>query len=215
MTLFGFQQSVSRTVRPWRRRLRRLPLLLLVLLAGLLPVVYAAAAGPPAPGGPGPLTRPATTAAAADAPEWKTVASVMGRQGVARGQTYTVTIPRDDLLVVLDGNEVPVEAGLESRVHFYHGCCGKLGVVGQFAAMDYEVNDVIDVLRAAGIEVASVGQMLLHTRQAPLLVRFQGEGDAEPLAKALRDAQRRTGRERAAPDITPDQLRQGPRAEPG
>jgi hypothetical protein len=134
----------------------------------------------------------------------------MGRTGVARGDTYTVTIPRDDLLVLLDGNPVPVEAGLESRIHFYHACCGKLGVVGQIAAMEYELNDVIDALRAARIEVASVGPMLLHTRQAPMIVRLQGEGDAGELAKAVRAALKWMGKERMAPDVQPDKARQGP-----
>jgi hypothetical protein len=134
----------------------------------------------------------------------------MGRTGVATHDTYTISVPRDDLLVMLDGNPVPVEAGLESRVHFYHGCCGKLAVVGQLAAMEYELNDVVDALRAARIEVASVGPMLLHTRQAPMVVRFQGEGDAAELAKAVRAALKWTGKERMAPEVQPDKVRQGP-----
>ena len=168
------------------------------------PATYAAVVGPPAPGAPAPSTRPADP----DAPEWKAIAAAMGRAGVARGETYTITVPRDDLIVLLDGNPVPVEAGLESRIHFYHACCGKLGLVGQIAAMEYELNDVIDALRAARIEVASVGQMLLHTRQAPMLVRFQGEGDAGELAKAVRAALKWTGKERMAPEVQPDKARQ-------
>jgi hypothetical protein len=170
------------------------------------PATFAAEVGPPAPGAPAPSTRPADP----DASEWKAVAAAMGRTGIARGETYTITIPRDDLLVLLDGNPVPVDAGLETRVHFYPSCCGKLGVVGQIAAMDYELNDVIDALRAARIEVASVGPMLLHTRQAPMIVRFQGEGDAGELAKAVRAALKWTGRERMAPEVPPDKARQGP-----
>jgi Domain of Unknown Function (DUF1259) len=166
---------------------------------------YAAEVGPPAPGAPAPATRPTNP----DAPEWKTVATAMGRTGVARGDTYTITVPRDDLFVILDGNPVPVEAGLESRIHFYPGCCGKLGVLGQIAAMEHELNDVIDALRAARIEVASVGPMLLHTRQAPMIVRFQGEGDAGELAKAVRAALKWTGKERMAPEAQPDKARQG------
>jgi hypothetical protein len=175
--------------------------------AGSTPASYIADVGPPAPGAPAPTTRPTNP----DAAEWKAVAAAMGRAGVAHGEAYTVTVPRDDLIVILDGNPVPAEAGLESRVHFYPGCCGKLAVVGQIAAMDYELNDVIDALRAARIEVASVGPMLLHTRQAPMLVRFQGEADAGELAKAVRAALKWTGRERMAPEAGPDAVQQGPR----
>jgi hypothetical protein len=76
--------------------------------------------------------------------------------------------------------------------------------------MDHELNDVIDALRAARIEVASVAPMLLHTRQAPMLVRFQGEGDAGELAKAVRAALKWTGKERMAPEVEPGNVRQGP-----
>jgi hypothetical protein len=51
--------------------------------------------------------------------------------------------------------------------------------------------------------------MLLHTRQAPMIVRFQGEGDAGELAKAVRAALKWTGKERMAPGAQPDKARQG------
>jgi hypothetical protein len=91
---------------------------------------------------------------------------------------------------------VPTAAGLESVFHFYYCPCGKTNVVGQFCVQEYESNDVIDALRAARIEVASVAPMLLHTRQNPVLIRFFAEGKPEPIARAIREGLRWTGKER-------------------
>ena len=105
-----------------------------------------------------------------------TVAGEFGTLDLNTG-VYTITVPRDDWTIMIEGMEVPTAAGLESVFHFYYCPCGKTNVVGQFCVLDYESNDVIDALRAARIEIASVAPMLLHTRQAPVLIRFFAEGN--------------------------------------
>lgn len=164
-------------------------------------------AGTPAAARPS-TTAPATRPAAADlldkatppAAHWEAIARILGRKGVeADALVYTVTVPRDDLIVNIEGMELPTAAGIASVFHFYRCPCGKTVVVGQFCVADYEVNDVIDALRKVRIEVASVAPMLLHTRANPQLVRFQAEGNTEPIATALRDALSWTGKERMAP----------------
>ena len=125
------------------------------------------------------------------------VAASLERTGVYRTPlVYTVAVPRDDLAVIIEGMPVPTEAGLESVFHFYFCPCGKMNVVGQFCVLDYEANDVVDALRAARIEIASMAPMVLHARQSPVLIRFFAEGDAKTLADAIRKAIRWTGRER-------------------
>lgn len=140
-----------------------------------------------------------------DPPEahWKAVARILERSGIARDGVYTVTVPRDDWDVSIEGMDVPVGAGLASVFHFYLCPCGKTNVVGEFCVADYELNDVIDALRAGHLEVASVGPMLLYTRVNPQIVRFQGEGHTQAIAQALREALRWTGKERMAPVTQP------------
>lgn len=128
------------------------------------------------------------------------VSNILGREGAYKSPgVYVVTVPRDDLALAIDGMEVPTAAGIESVFNFYYCPCGKTNVVGQFCVLDYEQNDVIDALRAARIEIVSVAPMLLHTRNAPIAVRFFAESKPEPLAKAIREALRCTGKERMAP----------------
>ncbi len=153
----------------------------------------------------GPTTTPiATTQTAAD-PDWSNVATILGRRGVATGDVYLVTVPRDDLDVSVEGMAVPTEAGIASEFHFFRCTCGKMRVMGQFVLADYEANDVIDSLRQGHFIVSSVGPLLLYERPRLLQVRFQGEDKTEDLAKTLKDALSWTGKERSAPQTLPDQ----------
>jgi hypothetical protein len=141
-------------------------------------------------------TAPATSPATED---WSAVAKALGRQGTISGDVYHVTVPRDDLFVSIEGMEVPTQAGLSSDFWFYRCTCGHISLVGQFTVADYESNDVIDALRAGQMKIAALAPMLQYEKPHLLLIRFQGEGDAGAMAKALREALRWTGKERMAP----------------
>ena len=138
-----------------------------------------------------------------DAQAWKAISVALGKAGELKDGVYTVTFPRDDLEVEIEGNLVPPAAGIASEFRFYRCPCGRINVVGQFVVADYEANDVIDALRQppdARIEVASVGPLLVHERPRLTLVRFFGENKrGGALAGTLRTALSWTGKERMAP----------------
>ena len=128
---------------------------------------------------------------------FETVARVIGVAGVYKTPgVYQIQVPRDDLSPIIEGMPVPFAAGLESTFFFYYCPCGKTNVVGVFCVLEYELNDVIDALRAARIEVVSIAPMLLHVKQMPMAVRFQAEGKPEPIAAAIKEALRWMGKER-------------------
>jgi hypothetical protein len=129
-------------------------------------------------------------------PEVGTLSAVLNE----KEQCYSITVPRPDLDVKIDGMPVPTSAGLASTFHFYHCTCGKMSVLGEFLVLDYEANDVIDALRAGNaIRITAVGAIAIGDRPRLLSVRFHGEGDATGLAKLVREALRWTGTERAKP----------------
>lgn len=140
-----------------------------------------------------PSTQPSTD------PAWPIVATTMQRRGILIDNVYTVTIPRDDLDISIEGMEVPTAAGMQSTFWFYRCPCGKMNVAGQFLLADYESNDVIDALRARHLKIASIAPALLYEKPRVLIVRFQGEGDPTELVKSIREALRWTGKERMAP----------------
>jgi hypothetical protein len=115
-------------------------------------------------------------------------------------RVYTITVPRADLDVKIDGMAVPTAAGIGSTFHFYQCSCGKMSVLGEFIVADYEANDVIDALRpGAMIRITAVGPIALGDHPKLLSVRFHGEGEATPLAKLIKEAMRWTGGERMKP----------------
>ncbi|HEX4793837.1 MAG TPA: DUF1259 domain-containing protein [Humisphaera sp.] len=141
-----------------------------------------------------PTSAPATTPSSD--PAWPQISKTLNHEGVIRDNVYTISIPRDDLDVNIEGMDVPTAAGLESVFWFYRCPCGKLNLVGQFLVADYEANDVIDALRAGRIKVASVSPYLLYEKPRLLLIRFQDEGDPVAMAETLREALRWMGKAR-------------------
>lgn len=164
------------------------------------PVIHAADLVPGA-AEPSPQ-KPASDKPAADAPlssEFQAVQDTLGIRGSGRLGVYTFIAERDDMMLQVEGSLLPPQA-MQSAFHFFAGCCGgKLSVVGQFIVLDYEANDVIDALRKHRLEVAGMAPMLLHNRERPVVIHFQGHGDPEPLAKALKEALSWTGKQRMAP----------------
>jgi len=136
---------------------------------------------------------------------FKEISKIVGVEGQRTGDTYTLRIPRDDQIVFVDGNIVPVSAGLESVLHVYWCECGGYKSVGQFVLMEYEANDVIDALRkdytgrGPTFAVGTVAPMFLNDRPRVVSLRFQGEGEPKDLAHALREALRWTGEQRGKP----------------
>jgi hypothetical protein len=121
--------------------------------------------------------------------DWKPLDGIIGARGELRDEVCTFTLPRTDLNVSVDSMEVPTAAGIASEFHFFRCSCGKMRVVGQFCCADYEANDVIDAIRVGSImEVAGVGPMFISDKPRITIVRFQGEGDADTLAKLLKSA---------------------------
>jgi hypothetical protein len=134
-----------------------------------------------------------------DAEAWNTIVKVFQREGTLHDDVYTIVVPRDDLDVTVEEMQVPTAAGIESRFNFYHCSCGKTSVVGEFVLLDYEANDVIDVLRAKDFTVASLAPFLLYSHPTLVCIHFKGEGTSEEVAQVIKNALSYTGKERDAP----------------
>jgi hypothetical protein len=128
-------------------------------------------------------------------PRFAAIARTLGPGGIDKDDVFTYTLPRADLELRTDAGPVPAPAA-ESRFHFFRCDCGKMNVVGQLVVADYEANDVIDALREGMIKVVSVGPMFIGEQPRVLVVRFQGEGGAETIAKTIKSALDWTGEAR-------------------
>ncbi|HSU65812.1 MAG TPA: DUF1259 domain-containing protein [Tepidisphaeraceae bacterium] len=170
-----------------------------IALAMLIAVSGCSSLGSGAPA----ASQPATAAVASDevsAEEgWKTIAQTLGKPGELKDGVYTVTFPRDDLTVRIEGMDVPTAAGIESSFKFYQCSCGKTVVLGQFVCPDYEANDVAYALQKQDILISSMGPYLLYEKPRLMMVRFQAEGKPQLLASAIKSAIEWTGKNRMPP----------------
>jgi hypothetical protein len=134
----------------------------------------------------------------ADDPEtWAVISKTLDLKGSFGRDAYTITVPRDDLWVNTDVGEIPTEAGLESKFHFFKCPCGKTSLVGRFVVADYEANDVIAELQTDHLlQIASMSPMFLREKPRVLTIFFQGSGEAEKLATILKAALSYTGDQR-------------------
>lgn len=134
------------------------------------------------------------------------ITAVLGTEGAATDDTLTFTIPRRDVVVFVDGYEVPVAAGVNHTFHFFRCPCGTMLVHGHYLLHDYELNDVIDALRQnPDLHIVSTAPFLLAADPRLTLLRFQGEAHPHTLATTLRRPFRHIGPNRTAVDPT-DQI---------
>jgi hypothetical protein len=156
-----------------------------------------------APDAPPAATAPpgATTQAAAQLDEvqyWRALTQPLNGEQVPGDGSFAVIVPRRDIDLESEMGQVPTSAGIASRFYFFRCTCGKVKIVGDFLACDFETDDVLDALRGGKFTIDSMGPILQNTRPIVYSIRFQGEGDGPELIKALRNALDETGR-RAPP----------------
>ena len=135
--------------------------------------------------------------ATASAPETKPeiateIERIIGYQGSMGGDVFHITVPRNDIHVAAMGTMVPGSMGMNTPFNFQLD--GKNAAInGDFMLRPSELNPVINVLQANGIEVASIHNHLLDNEPQLVFMHFWAYGEAVELAKGLRAALDRTG----------------------
>jgi hypothetical protein len=126
---------------------------------------------------------------AMDSPDWWRVetAPLHGTQ-IPSQDSFAVIVPRSDIDLESEMGQIPTSAGIESRFYFFRCPCGKVKVLGDFLARDYEADEVIDALRAGKFTVVSMSPILQNTRPIMISIRFQAEGEGDDLVQTLRHA---------------------------
>jgi hypothetical protein len=155
---------------------------------------------PPRPPLDGPATQPAPAGNDKTIPTevlFGQIEQTLAATGTQAEGVLTIDLPRNDLTVFLDGNEVPVAAGVGHQFLFHRCPCGSMLAHGQFVLLNHEINDVIDALRQdPEMKVAGSSPFLLGSEPALTLLRFQAEGDAQHVARVLKGALRWVGEAR-------------------
>lgn len=127
----------------------------------------------------------ALASSAQAATDWAAVGKALGKTGsLQAGDVYRVGLPRSDLKVTLDGVAIKPALALGSWVAFREMGDQSM-VMGDLVLTHDEVNPVMKVLEANGIEITALHNHLLRSSPATMYLHIDGHGDAVRLATAL------------------------------
>jgi hypothetical protein len=134
-------------------------------------------------------TQPAEPAAVQDSPDWwRMLTKPLGGQQIPSGDSFAVIVPRTEIDLESEMGQIPTSAGIASRFYFFRCPCGKVKLLGDFLACDYEADEVLDALRAGKFTVTSMSPILQNTRPNLVSIRFQAEGEGADLVQTLKKA---------------------------
>jgi hypothetical protein len=115
------------------------------------------------------------------------IEKIIGYPGSMGGDVFHITVLRHDIHVAAIGTMVPAAMGMNTPLNFQFD--GKDAAInGDFMLRPAELNPVIKVLRANGIEVASIHNHLVDNEPQLVFMHFWAYGDAVGLAKGLKAA---------------------------
>lgn len=145
-----------------------------LLLAAMLVFAHSAAAQTPTVG--------ATDAALPVA----AIQRIIGRDGVMTDDTLRISIPQNDLRMMVDGFLITPPMGMSTWVAFSPGASDLL--LGELVVREQDVRAVQRVLAKHDIETVGMDRYFLRALPRVLVLRVQAEGAASDLAVGIRAA---------------------------
>jgi hypothetical protein len=134
-------------------------------------------------------------AGAPEAPDWSAVGELLGQPGkVLPDGTFRIDVPRTEPQLRNEfGFVVPPSMVLTYAA--FTGTPEQATVVGDTCMLPQEVNPVLDELRRGDLEIVAIHNHMLGGDPEFIFLHFQGSGPALPIAKAIREAWDRMGKQ--------------------
>ena len=123
---------------------------------------------------------------AAETAAFDKVEAVLGRKGSMAGRVLQVSVPRAGKIEE-DGMEVPASVGMATALNFQL-VEGRVATTGDFVLVAEEVNPVIRVLEAHGIQVTALHSHMLRETPRLFFMHFWGLDDPARIAEGLKAA---------------------------
>lgn len=118
------------------------------------------------------------------------IQALTGMQGAwnAKEAVYKVTSPRTDMSVSVDGFSLPPFMGLTSWAAFIDGGKAEAMVMGDLALFPDEVNPVLDVLLAKGVQVTALHNHFFYDDPKAYFMHISGDDSLSRLAGGIGEA---------------------------
>jgi hypothetical protein len=126
----------------------------------------------------------ASSLAALDTAKIDEITGLKGKLNEREG-VYKVTLPRDDVKVVVDGWTMPPFMGLGTWAAFTESKVGAM-VMGDTVLFEDEVNPVMSVALDNGLSVTALHNHFFFDHPKVFFMHIEGEGSVDKLASAVR-----------------------------
>ena len=121
-------------------------------------------------------------------PDWKAVSDAVGLPGsLQKDGMFKISLPRPKLGTTLDGRSLPAGVGLSCWVGFAPCDCGLTMIMGDTCLLHSELQSAIDGYRKNGIRIVAIHNHVLGSNPDLVFCHFAAEGDANQLARAIRE----------------------------
>lgn len=120
------------------------------------------------------------------------IAEILGHQGEMNRGVYKITIGRPDVNLMAHGTSVSTFMGFNTWAA-WQGSSENAAVSGDFTMLADEVEPVINALIKNNIEVVALHNHMIHEEPRIFFLHYWGTGNAEDLAKGLKEALELTG----------------------
>ena len=132
---------------------------------------------------------PASAFAQAAMPaDYQAVLTTLGKQGDFKENVLRVNIPRNDLHVVVDGVATPTAFGFGGWLALTKGTGGMDVMMGDLVLTEAEVNPVMSVLIANGLDVTALHNHFFFDTPRIYYMHVHGHGSATDLAAKVKPA---------------------------
>jgi uncharacterized protein DUF1259 len=115
------------------------------------------------------------------------IARITGLQPDVKGGVAKVSVPRNDLNIIVDGVKVSPFQGLTSWAAFQPAGDGTM-VMGDLTLTEAEVNPTMSAALDNGLEVTALHNHFFYSRPAVFFMHIGGHGTTEALATGVRKA---------------------------
>ena len=124
---------------------------------------------------------------------WSGVEQILGRKGTAgAGGVERFGFPRSDLSVRLDDVTLKPALALGGWAAFSGNPNGRAMVMGDLVLLENEVAPVMRALQAGGVEQTAVHNHLLREEPHVVYMHIHARGNAQSIARTIRDALEQT-----------------------
>lgn len=123
--------------------------------------------------------------------------SIIGSKGELNKGVYKYTIGRPDVKLLEHGISVSAYMGFNTWAA-WQGTPERAAVAGDFTMLENEVEPVIKALVGNGIEIVAVHNHMIHETPRIFFLHYWGVGNAEKLARGLREALNKTSNKEMA-----------------